>query len=137
MGCRAEMDPGCLSRILDQIYSIPDPHQRIKIFYLKNSFLSSRKYDPGCSSPIRILIFYTSRISDPGVKIHWIPDPQHCLRGTYKSFRQLEHQVYLYILVNFHAPGSGSAFHLLILIQDSQMICGSRRIRIRIHNIRK
>ncbi len=28
-------------------------------------FLSSRKYDPGCSSRIRILIFYPSRIADP------------------------------------------------------------------------
>jgi hypothetical protein len=31
-------------------------------------FLSSRKYDPGCSSRIRILIFYPSQIPDPGVK---------------------------------------------------------------------
>ncbi len=31
-------------------------------------FLCSRKYDPGCSSRIRILIFYPSRIPDPGVK---------------------------------------------------------------------
>jgi hypothetical protein len=36
-------------------------------------FLSSRKYDPGCSSRIRILIFYPSRIPDPGVKK--APDP--------------------------------------------------------------
>jgi hypothetical protein len=31
-------------------------------------FLSSRKYDPACSSRIRILIFNPSRILDPGVK---------------------------------------------------------------------
>jgi hypothetical protein len=35
--------------------------------------LSSRKYDPGCSSRIRILIFYPSRVPDPGVKK--APDP--------------------------------------------------------------
>ncbi len=40
-------------------------------------FLSSRKYDPGCSSRIRILIFYPSRIPDPGVKKAPDPDPQH------------------------------------------------------------
>jgi hypothetical protein len=31
-------------------------------------FHSSRKYDPSCSSRIRILIFYPSRIPDQGVK---------------------------------------------------------------------
>jgi hypothetical protein len=39
-------------------------------------FLNSGKYDPGCSSRIRILIFIThpgSRIQRP--KIHRIPDP--------------------------------------------------------------
>jgi hypothetical protein len=36
-------------------------------------FLSSRKYDPGCSSRIRILIFYPSLIPDQGVKK--APDP--------------------------------------------------------------
>ncbi len=35
--------------------------------------LSSRTYDPGCSSRIRILIFYPSRIPDPGVEK--TPDP--------------------------------------------------------------
>ncbi len=42
-------------------------------------FLSSRKYNPGCSSWIRILIFYPSRIRDPGFKKARIPDPQHCM----------------------------------------------------------
>jgi hypothetical protein len=41
-------DPGSLSRI-------SDPHQRN--FNQKNWFVSSRKYDPGCSSRIRIMIF--------------------------------------------------------------------------------
>ncbi len=42
----------------------------------QNLFLSSRKYDPGCSSRIRILIFLP--IPDPGSrgsKSHRIPDP--------------------------------------------------------------
>jgi hypothetical protein len=41
--------------------------------------LSSRKYDPGCSSRIRILTFTHpgSRIPDPGVKKAPDPDPQH------------------------------------------------------------
>jgi hypothetical protein len=55
--------------------SIPDPHQRIeKYFNPKKWFLSSRKYDSGCSSRIRILNFYPSRIPDPGSKRHRIPD---------------------------------------------------------------
>ncbi len=71
-------DPGFLSRNL--LFSIPDPRSRIRIKefrYLKLNpkkwFLSSRKYDPGCSSRIRIITFYPSRIPDPGVKK--APDP--------------------------------------------------------------
>jgi hypothetical protein len=40
-------------------------------FNLKKLFLSSRKYYPGCSSRIRILSFYPSRIQ--GSKRHRIP----------------------------------------------------------------
>jgi hypothetical protein len=45
--------------------------------------LSSRKYDPRCSSRIRILIFYPSRIPYPGSKHHRVsdPDPQHWFEG--------------------------------------------------------
>ncbi len=58
------VDPGCLSRI--RIFSILDPGSTIhikelKYFNPKKLFLSSRKYDPGCSS--RIL-----PIPDPGSK---------------------------------------------------------------------
>jgi hypothetical protein len=67
--------PGCLSRIPDpnlfpswiRIFPIPDPHQRIKCFNFKKLFLKrlgSRKYNPCCSSRIRIR----------GSKRHWIPD---------------------------------------------------------------
>jgi hypothetical protein len=59
-------------------FYIPDPGFRIlikefKYFNPKKWFLSSRKYDSGCSSRIRILTFYPSRIPDPGVKK--APDP--------------------------------------------------------------
>ncbi len=37
-------DPG------SRVKKILDPHQRIQVFYPKKLFLSSRKYDPGCSS---------------------------------------------------------------------------------------
>ncbi len=82
-------DPGWFSRIPDAgwLSRIPDPtffhpgsqiHIQEKYFNPKNS----RNYDPVCSSRIRILIFYPSRISDPGVKIGTgsrIPNavPQH------------------------------------------------------------
>jgi hypothetical protein len=36
-------------------------------------------------------------------------------------FRKVGNQVYLLILVNFHAPGSGSAFQKRIRIQNSQI----------------
>jgi hypothetical protein len=60
----------------------PNKIYKKKYFNPKICFLSSWKYDPGCSSRIRILIFYPSRIPDPGVKRHRIPDPdpQHCMR---------------------------------------------------------
>jgi hypothetical protein len=57
-------DPGSRSKR----FRIPDPYQTILSILTQKLFLSSRKYDPGCSSRIRILIFYPSRIPDPGVK---------------------------------------------------------------------
>jgi hypothetical protein len=59
------------------IFSIPDTgsaSKNLSILTQKNCFLSSRKYDPGCSSRIRILTFYPPRIPDPGVKK--APDPE-------------------------------------------------------------
>ncbi len=64
---------------------IPDPNcfhpgsririKEIKYFNPKKWFLSSRKY-PGCSTRIPDPdFFYPSRIPDPGVKRHRIPDP--------------------------------------------------------------
>ncbi len=65
-----------VSRIPDpgsKRFRIPDPdqHQRIYVFYSKKFFLSSRKYDPGCSSRILILIFYPSRRAGKGCQREW------------------------------------------------------------------
>ncbi len=80
------------SRILDPNFFHPGSRIHIKEFKYfnpKNYFSSSRKYDPGCLSRIRVLIFYPSRIPDPGVKKrHQIPDPdpQHCsVRTAYST----------------------------------------------------
>jgi hypothetical protein len=77
---------------------IPDPNclhpgsasKNLSILFIlteKKWFLSFRKYDPGCSSRIRMLTFYPSRIRDPGSRIqgskmHRIPDPdpQQCFQ---------------------------------------------------------
>jgi hypothetical protein len=58
----------------DPNFSIPDPgsaSKNLRISTSKQWFLRSRKYDLGCSSRIRILTFYQSRIPvkkapDPG-----------------------------------------------------------------------
>ncbi len=77
-------DPGCLSRI--PLFSIPDPGSELCISIpdpgssknlsiltpkkAKKWFLSSKKYDPGCSFriPDPDADFFPSRIPDPGVK---------------------------------------------------------------------
>jgi hypothetical protein len=69
--------------IPDPTFSNPDPGSKLFLsrirtkefedFNPKKWFSSSRKYDPSCSSRIRILTFYPSRIPDPGVKK--APDP--------------------------------------------------------------
>jgi hypothetical protein len=66
-----EMDDKGVLRIRDdylgspiRIFSIPDPHKRIQVFWVVH---------PGCGFWIRILTFYPSRISYPGVKK--APDP--------------------------------------------------------------
>ncbi len=71
-------DPGCFSRISDPNFFIPDPNfyhpgsrisiKEFKYFNHKKWFLSSRKYDPGCSSRIRI--------PDPDPDFLPIPDPR-------------------------------------------------------------
>jgi hypothetical protein len=77
-------DPGCLSRI--RLFSIPDPgssSKNLSILTPKKAkiwFLSSKKYDPGCSSRIPDLDadFLPSRIPDPGVKK--VPNPGSRIR---------------------------------------------------------
>jgi hypothetical protein len=62
-------DPG------SRVYKIPEPHhQRISVFSTQKLFLSSRKYDPGCPSMIRIFFHPGSRIQ--GSKKHRIPDAE-------------------------------------------------------------
>ncbi len=58
--------------------------KEFKYFNPKKWLLSSRKYDPSCSSRIRILTFYPFRIQ--GSKGHRIPDPdpQHWHSGMYR-----------------------------------------------------
>jgi hypothetical protein len=92
------VDPGCLSQM--RIFSFPDPRsdfflnpgsririKEFKYFDPKNLFISSRKYDPGCSSRIRILPFYPSRFRGP--KRHRIPDPKHCPPHKITLYRYL------------------------------------------------
>jgi hypothetical protein len=62
--------PGSRIRLKECKYFNPG---KISILTQEKWFLSSRKYNLGCSSSIRILTFYTSRIPDPGVK--QAPDP--------------------------------------------------------------
>jgi hypothetical protein len=95
-------DPGCLSRIPDPTFfqNCLHPGSRILIkefkyltpkkpkkwfllqpgsYFLElRNFLSSKKYYPGCSSRIRMLTFYPSRIPDPGsatLAVGVDPDP--------------------------------------------------------------
>ncbi len=56
-----------------RVKKIPDPgsgsaSKNPSLINPKKLFLNSRKYDRGCSSRIRILTFYPSRIPDPGIK---------------------------------------------------------------------
>ncbi len=57
----------------------PDQHQKNLSILTKKLSLSSRKYDPGCSPLIRILLFFLPGYRIQGSKRHRIPDqvPQH------------------------------------------------------------
>ncbi len=83
-----DVHPGSRIRIfsirdpVSRVKKIPYPGSEFKYFnpkklFLSYLFLSSGKYEPGCSSRIRILIFYPFRILDPSVKKAPDPDPQH------------------------------------------------------------
>ncbi len=52
-----------------------------------------------------------------------------CYEGADDFFRKAENPVYLFILVNFYAPGSASIFPIRIRMQDGKInanLCGSR-----------
>jgi hypothetical protein len=101
--------PGYRIRIFPS--RIPDPHQRTEVILPKKLFQSSRKYDPGCSSRIRILIFYPSRIPDPGVPN--APDP-----GS--RYATLDPDTQRCILIHNTGPGSGS--RRLIRIHNTTLL---------------
>ncbi len=71
-------DPGCLYHIrsfLSRIQGQKDMGSRIRIkevkfFQLKKLFLSSRKYDPGCSSRILDMDLDFLPLPDPGSRGH-------------------------------------------------------------------
>jgi hypothetical protein len=100
--------------IPDPIFSIPDPGfdffypgfrihiKEFKYFNPKNCFLSLQKYDPGCSSRIRI--------PDPDPDFLPIPDP-----GVKKTPN----------------PGSGSATLIISVSGSVPYPCLTGRIRIR------
>jgi hypothetical protein len=92
-------DPGCLSRIPDPTFfhpgsrirtvSIPDPGSSKNLSILtpkkaKKWFLSSKKYNPGCSSriPDPDADFLPSRIPDQGVKKAPNPGSRIRIRNT-------------------------------------------------------
>ncbi len=78
----------------------------------KKWFLSSRKYDPGCSSRIRMLTFYPSRIQ--GSKRHRIPDLQHWFFLLFETGKNLDKWCTKFIL--FSADGVISYYYYLIIL---------------------
>jgi hypothetical protein len=81
-------DPG------SDFFSIPDPGSSSKNLSIltptkaKKWFLSSKKYDPGCSSqiPDPEADLLPSRIPDPGVKK--APNPGSRIRNTIQEFQK-------------------------------------------------
>ncbi len=108
-----------------RIFSIPDPGYRVEkipdpgsgtasknlSILTQKLFLNSWKYYPGCSSRIRILIVYPSRIPDPGVKRHRTPDPQHC-------------RYLVFIVLCLIRVGTSPAFHFILLTLYSYLVLG-------------
>jgi hypothetical protein len=92
--------------------SIPDPGSASKNLSIltpkkktKKWFISSRKYeyDPGCSSRIRMLTFYPSRIPDPGVKKAPDPGSQIRIRNTDKKSKRSHKAVEIKVFLIFFA----------------------------------
>jgi hypothetical protein len=118
----SDADPGCLSRNPDPTFfhpgsrirtvSIPDPGSRIRIKEFKyfnpkknkKWFLSSRKYDPGCSSRIPDTDADFLPIQDPGVKK--APDPKSRIRirntGDEDNFRCKNTKKFIWLQIFNH-----------------------------------
>ncbi len=86
-------DPRCLSRIPDPNFFDPGSASKIKYFNPKNLFASSRKYDLGCSSPIRQIRIFS--IPDPYLNLTFLS------QKTWKNISEMIRVVY---------PESGSWF---------------------------
>jgi hypothetical protein len=93
-------------------FSIPDPGSSSKNLSIltpkkaKKWFLSSKKYDPGCSSRIRRLTFSHPGSRIQGSKRHPIPDPGSAT--LFKNFKkQCERTVYRGKIIFFLTAGRG------------------------------
>jgi hypothetical protein len=81
--------------------------KELNYFNPKKWFQSSRNYDPGCSSRIRILDFYPSRI--PGSKRRRFPDPRSGSATLIKTkskqyFSEKTDKCYKFVLKTPRAP---------------------------------
>jgi hypothetical protein len=108
--------------------SIPDPGSSSKNLskpqkYQKKWFLSSKKYDPGCSSRIRMLTFSHpgSRIPDPGVKN--APNPRSRIR--IRNTGRKKFHVLLLLDVFFEGLTGFWHFHGSLRINRYRNICFS------------
>ena len=132
-------DPGSdffPSRIPDSNCLHPGSRIRIKEFKYfltsKKWFLSSRKYDLGCSSRIRMLTFYPSRIPDPGVKK--APDPGS---GTATlSCRKIEDQDSL-MLLDPNQTWTSSFYIMLIILKILFSADSTKVVNLSVHGIVK
>ncbi len=122
--------------IPDPNFIIPDTGSEIyikefKYFKPKKWFLSSRKYDTGCSSPIRIPDLYPDFLPIPdngsriqGSKRHRLPDPQH-----WSYFHEFGFRNHTSLWTNYHKilnsyVGSCTYIHwLLMYVVDQGRLC--------------
>ncbi len=86
---------------------IPDSHKKFKHFNPKKLFLSPRKYDPGCSSRIQILIFLP--IPDPGnTGVKKTPDPEFRILDPdphhWECLSFFKENKYMYLCYNRRTP---------------------------------
>jgi hypothetical protein len=110
--------------------SIPDPESRILIKEFKyfnprkakKWFLSSKKYDPSCSSRIRMLTFSHPGSRIQGSKRHPIPDPdpQHCFFLLVENMRLMLAALTLKIIA-FNALISYQFFFFLLCLHVEHM----------------